>query len=306
MALTVDVVDISKRYGRKWALQATSFRVEAGISVGLIGPNGAGKSTLLRTLLGLTRPSTGNVWFNRTPLWPHPEQAMSQVGGFVDLPRFYPYLTARENLSLLADLIGQSRRRVLEVLREVHLYEVQDQKAGGYSHGMRQRLGLAAALLKKPALIVLDEPHDGLDPARQEEMRCAIEAVRQDLSCTLIMSSHVMQDIERLCDRIAVFEAGRIRYFGGPGDLGRELDEEVLWEVWPVDLALTCLRGMGIWARVSGDGRVAAVWHGRPDLGDVNEVLMRKGLTIRTVVRQQMSLESRLLRYLGDGHVDVR
>lgn len=306
MAVAVEVRQVSKRYGRKQALHPVSFQVPAGAALGLVGPNGAGKSTLLRILLGLTRPGSGNVWYDGRPLWPHPERALAQVGGFVDIPRFYPYLSGYENMALLADLTRQPRTRASDVLSQVNLNQVRDQRVGGYSHGMRQRLGLAAALLKHPSLIILDEPQDGLDPARQEEMRRLIENVRQELGATFIMSSHVMQDIERLCDQIGVFDAGSLRYYGPPAQLGGGRDEEVLWEVWPLEPALGLLEDLGLWAQVTRDGRVAVPWTKRLDLGDVNEFLIQNGLTVRTVVRRRASLESRLLKYLEVSDVDVR
>ena len=306
MAITVEIKRVSKNYGKKAALQAVSLRVDAGTSLGLVGPNGAGKSTLMRVLLGICRPDTGNVWFDGVPLWPAPERVMVRVGGFVDLPRFYPYLSGRENLALLADVTGQPKGRVDEVLDLVRLTPFQNDRSGGYSHGMRQRLGLAAALLKRPALIVLDEPHDGLDPARQEEMCRLINAIRGELGATFIISSHVMADIERLCDQIAVFDAGRLRYAGPPAKLGGPADDEIVWEVSPVDTALGYLRSLGLWARLTPEGVAAAPWDDALDLAEVNQGLMQRGVLVRTVVRRRASLQARLMRYLEVGHVDVR
>ena len=306
MAIAVEVDHVSKRYGHKVALQDTSFNIPAGSALGLIGPNGAGKSTLLRMLVGLARPTCGNIRLDGVPVWPHPERALRKVGGFVDLPGFYPYLSAADNLAMLSDLTGQPRRRVTEVLHAVHLNEVRLEKVGGFSHGMRQRLGIAAALLKKPDLMVLDEPQDGLDPARLEEMRGVIARVRGELGATFIMSSHVMQDIERLCDHIAVFDGGWLKYFGSPGELGREGGEEVWWEIYPAEAAVTYLRGLGIWARYVSENRVRAACALGRDLEEVNRLLIQRGFRIRTVGVGRASLESRLLQYLGDHHVDVR
>lgn len=306
MAVAVDIRRISKSYGRKAALTSVTLRVEAGESLGLVGPNGAGKSTLMRVLLGICRPDSGNVWFNGEPLWPQPERVMTAVGGFVDQPRLYPYLTARENLALLADAANLPRSRADEVLELVHLSQSQHERSGGYSHGMRQRLGLAAAILKRPALLVLDEPHDGLDPARQEEMRRLIDGIRHELRATFIISSHVMEDIERLCDNIAVFDGGRLRYAGPPGILGGPVQDEMVWEVFPLDSALNYLGTMGLWAHLTPEGWVAAPWDDGWDLAELNAGLIRCGVRVHTVVRRRASLEARLLRYLEAGHVDVR
>lgn len=306
MGVAVDVKHLSKRYGPRLALSDVTFHLPAGSALGLVGPNGAGKSTLLRMLLGLAMPTHGTIHYDGQPLWPDPETVMSSVGGFVDMPRFYPYLTAKENLMMLADLTRTPRGRVSEVLDYVRLGSAAGQTVKGFSHGMRQRLGIAAALMKNPRLLILDEPYDGLDPARLEDMRRLIAGVRHDTGATLVMSSHVMGDIERLCDHIAVFEAGQLRYCGSPAELGATTEEEVLWEIWPVDPALDFLAAMGIQARAVGQGQVAAPWHGDWDLSLVNRLLMRRGLALNTVVRRQASLETRLLRYLEDRHVDVR
>lgn len=306
MAIAVEVQNLTKQYGRKIALDDVSFSLAPGSVLGLVGPNGAGKSTLLRMMLGIMRPTRGSISYNGHALWPNPVPTMQHVGGFVDTPKFYPYLTGRENLQLLADLSGGSRRRVEEVLHYVGLDQAAAQRVGGFSHGMRQRLGIAAALLKRPGLVILDEPQDGLDPARLEEMRQLILRVRHELGSTIIMSSHVIADVERLCDRIAVFENGRVRYVGPANTLGGVPAEEVLWEVWPVERALRHLVGLGIEARVAGEGRIAAPWDNRFDLGLVNASLVGHGLMVRTVMRREASLESRLLAYLEDSHVDVR
>lgn len=301
----VEVRGVGKRFGRHWALNPVSFTVPKHGSLGLVGPNGAGKSTLLRIMLGLARPTVGTIYLNQQPLWPGPHRR-SDVGGFVDLPQFYPYLSAGENLTLLADLTGQPRARVGEVLEVVSLQAARQRKVGGFSHGMRQRLGVAAALLKRPGLLILDEPQDGLDPARQEQMRQIIEKVRDELGATLIMSSHMLQDIERLCDLMGVFAQGRLLYFGSPADLGQEWAAEVVWEVSPPGMALEILRERGMWARILADGRVAASWTRMADLGDINRALIRRGAHLATVVRRRAPLESRLLRYLEDVHGGVR
>lgn len=307
MAIAVDVRHVSKSYGRNAVLRDVCLHVPAGSALGLVGPNGAGKSTLLRILLGVARPSLGNVWYNDRPLWPHPEEHLANVGGFVDTPWFYPQLTAQENMWMLADLTQKSRRRADEVLAFVHLQAVKHERVSGFSHGMRQRLALAIALMKNPALIILDEPQDGLDPARLNEMRHLIERVRRESGATLIMASHVMPDIEQLCDFIAVFDEGRIRYFGAPSQLGRGIiSDEVFWEVSPVDSAIGCLAELGITARVTGSSCIVAPWDDQFDLGDVNRMLIKKDIVVRTVARRRAGLDVRLLTYLEDSHVDAR
>lgn len=306
MAVAVEVHNLSKRYGSKVALDGVSLSVSRGTVLGLVGPNGAGKSTLLKMLLGVMRPSAGAIYYDGQPLWPNPTPAMQSVGGFVDSPRFYPYLSGRENLSMLADLARIPRRRVDEVLAYVHLTSSADQRVQAYSHGMRQRLGIATALLKRPGLVILDEPQDGLDPARLDDMRKLIGQVRDELGSTIIMSSHVIADVERLCDEVAVFHHGRVRYVGRATNLGPFGAGEVLWEVRPVERALQHLRAMGLAVYLVHDDFIRAKWDDHWDLGQVNASLMANGVTVRTVTEQVASLESRLLAYLEDAHADVR
>lgn len=306
MAIAVEVQELSKRYGRTVALERVTFHLEPGSVLGLVGPNGAGKSTLLRMLLGLTRPTEGAIYYDGQSLWPDPSRAMRGVGGFVDRPSFYSYLSGRDNLRMLAEMTGVARVRVDAVLHAVHLTEAAGMRVGGYSHGKHQRLGIAAALLKSPGLMILDEPQDGLDPARLEEMRQLLGRVRRDLGTTIIMSSHVIRDVERLCDRIAVFSRGCLRYVGPSDQLGTLGAEEVEWDVYPTDGAILQLVKLGIKARVADDGKVTAPWNPRWDLGAVNAALVKQGILLRTVMRQEVSLEARLLTYWEDYDVDVR
>lgn len=305
MALTVEVKQLSKHYGSKRALYNVSFRLEKGCALGLVGSNGAGKSTLLRILLGLTAPSQGSVAYEGRPLWPHPEKALQRVGGFVDSPHFHSALTAQENLLMMAELLGVRHGRVKEVLDYVHLTDVGHEKVAGFSHGMRQRLGIASALLKEPHLLIFDEPEDGLDPKRLAEMRQLLMDIRSTLHPTIIIASHAIEDLEQLCDQIAVFDQGQLVYWGSPASLGGG-EDEVLWEVSPVFHAMEGLARMGLQARLLRDGRVGVLWDDTLDLGQVNARLISGGLTVKTVIRQVASLESRLLRYLEENHVDIR
>lgn len=306
MALSIEVRDLKKRYGRIQALKGVSLFVPAGSVLGLVGPNGAGKSTFLRVLMGLTRPSRGRVLVGGKSLWPSPERVLASVGGFVDAPAFYPFLSGAENLGLLADFTRQPRARILETLDYVGLVDRASDRVSAYSHGMQQRLGIAAALLKRPDVLVLDEPADGLDPKRLDEMRRLLARLHREFGMTLILSSHLLLDVERLCDNIAVFEWGCLGYFGPPDGLGTSAFVEVLWEAYPRDRALAELNGMGIGAQPIGEQEISATVELGLDLGRVNRVLMDRGVELHTVVRRKASLETRLLAYLEERHADVR
>ena len=203
-----------KRYGEIVAVDHVDLTVEPGDVFGYLGPNGAGKTTSLRMMLGLIRPSQGSVrLFGRDPL-AEGAKALAGVAGFVEEPRFYPYLSGRKNLRLLADYDDvDSRTRIEAMLELVDLRDRAKDRVGGYSHGMRQRLGIAASLIRQPRLLLLDEPTTGLDPAGMRDMR---ELVRRlaDEGITVLLSSHLLGEVEDLCNRVAIVRKGRIVYEG--------------------------------------------------------------------------------------------
>jgi ABC-2 type transport system ATP-binding protein len=211
-----------KRYDDVLAVDHIDLNVDAGDVYGFLGPNGAGKTTTLRMALGLITPSEGTVeLFGRDPMR-EGARALEGVAGFVEAPRFYPYLTARKNLELLAALDGDGAAgRIEEVLASVELTPRAKHKVGGYSHGMRQRLGIAAALLRRPSLLILDEPATGLDPAGMRDMRDLIRRLAGE-GITILLSSHQLPEVQELCDRVAIVESGRVVYEGALADLRRQ------------------------------------------------------------------------------------
>jgi len=208
-----------KRYGDVVAVAGVDLTVEPGDVFGYLGPNGAGKTTSLRMMLGLIRPTEGSAkLFGRDPLVDG-VKALEGVAGFVEGPRFYPYLSGRKNLRLLADYDEpSSSSRIEEVLETVELRDRAKDRVGGYSHGMRQRLGIAAALLREPRLLLLDEPATGLDPAGMRDMRDLIRRLAGD-GITIMLSSHLLYEVEELCNRVAIIRKGSIVYEGELGDL---------------------------------------------------------------------------------------
>jgi ABC-2 type transport system ATP-binding protein len=210
----VETRGLVKRYGEIVAVDHVDLAVEPGDVFGYLGPNGAGKTTSLRILLGLIRPTAGSArLFGRDPLIDG-AKALDGVAGFVEAPRFYPYLTGRRNLRLLADYDDPvSSARIDEVLELVELRDRAKDKVGGYSHGMRQRLGIAAALLRAPRLLLLDEPTTGLDPAGMRDMRQLVRGLAAE-GITILLSSHLLHEVEDLCNRVAIIRRGSIVYQG--------------------------------------------------------------------------------------------
>jgi ABC-2 type transport system ATP-binding protein len=213
-AAPIEARGLVKQYGDITAVDHVDLTVQAGDVYGYLGPNGAGKTTSLRMLLGLIRPDGGSAkLFGRDPL-DDGARALDGVAGFVEAPRFYPYMSGRRNLELVAALDGDGAdRRIDEALDTVDLAGRAKDKVGGYSHGMRQRLGIAGALLRAPRLLLLDEPTTGLDPAGMRDMRVLIRRLA-DQGMTVLLSSHLMGEVEELCDRVAIIGSGKVLYEG--------------------------------------------------------------------------------------------
>jgi ABC-2 type transport system ATP-binding protein len=218
-ATPVEARGLVKRYGDVTAVDDVDLTVGAGEVYGYLGPNGAGKTTSLRMLLGLIRPDAGSVkLFGRDPLL-EGARALDGVAGFVEAPRFYPYLSGRRNLELVAALDGgDAAARIGEALDTVELTARAKDRVGGYSHGMRQRLGIAAALVRDPRLLLLDEPTTGLDPGGMRDMRRLVRRLAGQ-GITVLLSSHLMGEVEELCDRVAIVRTGRVVYEGSLADL---------------------------------------------------------------------------------------
>jgi ABC-2 type transport system ATP-binding protein len=203
----VQTVGLTKRYASRTVVDAINLTVRAGEIYGFLGPNGAGKTTTLRMLLGLIRPTAGTVrLLGRPPGAPDP---LADVGAMIEGPAFYPYLSGRENLKVLARYAGVPLDRVGTVLATVDLTERAGDRYASYSLGMKQRLGVAGALLKQPRLLILDEPTNGLDPAGMADMRTLIRRLGDD-GCTVLLSSHLLGEVQQLCDRVGVIANGRL------------------------------------------------------------------------------------------------
>ncbi len=215
----IEALGLVKRYGERTAVAGVDITVRPGDVYGYLGPNGAGKTTSLRMMLGLITPTAGTArLFGRDP---HVEgaRALDGVAGFVEAPRFYPYLTARKNLELCAAFDGDGATgRIGEALDTVDLTDRAGDRVGGYSHGMKQRLGIAAALLRRPRLLILDEPTTGLDPAGMRDMRELVRRLAGE-GLTVLLSSHLMAEVEELCNRVAIIRLGRILYEGSLDEL---------------------------------------------------------------------------------------
>src|SRR5437763_10506953 len=211
---------LSKKYRRRLAVDQLSLTVEQGDVFGFLGQNGAGKSTTIRMALGLVRPTSGRVSVLGHDMSRHPLRALKRVGAIIEAPAFYENFSGRQNLRMLAAMSGGAERQRIEMVLEiVGLRQRARDPVRVYSHGMRQRLGIAQALLPNPEFIILDEPTDGLDPQGLCEVRTLVRRLRDELGLTVMLSSHLLHEVEQTCNRVAIIDEGRVLYQGSVEDL---------------------------------------------------------------------------------------
>lgn len=217
----LEVDNLNKSFKDFQAVNNLSFSVNQGDIYGFLGPNGAGKSTTLRMILGLIYPTSGTIKFKGEEITAKSRNYLSQIGALIERPDFYTNLSAYNNLSLFAQLskIPDREKRIQEVLREVKLEDRQKSKVKSYSQGMKQRLGIAQALLHKPDLIILDEPSNGLDPQGQADMRELIVKISREMNITVILSSHILSEIEQIANRMLIISRGEKLREGGVQEL---------------------------------------------------------------------------------------
>lgn len=213
MTETVPQVDhVSKVIGKKTILHDVSLSVERGEIFGLLGPNGSGKTTLIRTVVGLIKETKGTITVNGFPLKEQFTSAMKSIGAIIENPEFYDYLTGYQNLKHFANMHeGITAERLDEVIALVKLENSIHAKVKTYSLGMRQRLGVAQAILHKPALLLLDEPTNGLDPAGMREFRTYLQTLCREEGISILIASHLLKEVEALCDRVGIIQDGELK-----------------------------------------------------------------------------------------------
>jgi ABC-type multidrug transport system ATPase subunit len=295
--LVIETRALSKRYGDSIvAVDDLALRVRRGEVYGFLGPNGAGKTTTLRMLLGLVRPTSGQAVVLGAP--PGSPDGLARIGALVEAPAFYPYLSGRDNLRVLAGYAGVGEDRVAAVLDEVRLTARAADRSATYSLGMKQRLGVAAALLKDPELLILDEPTNGLDPGGMAEMREFIRSLGKG-GRTVVLSSHLMGEIEQVSDRVGVIRDGSLVAEGTVEELrgraGLRVRAEPLAEAARLVGALPDVDGI---ATVDGMLDVTVDTAQAPA---INRVLVQAGIAVSELYPQKASLEDVFLELTASG-----
>jgi ABC-2 type transport system ATP-binding protein len=297
MAAAIEIEGLRKEYrrargGRTVAVDGLDLQVPAGGVFGFLGPNGSGKTTTMRCLLGLVRPTAGHVRVLGADVPAALPSVITRVGSVVETPAMFPTMSGRENLLLLARIDGLGRRRVDEVLSLVGLAARGDEAVRRYSLGMRQRLGIGAALLRDPELLVLDEPANGLDPAGIREVRELLRRLGAE-GRTVLVSSHLLSEVEQVCDAVAILRRGRCVEFGPVRDVLSTGEEQLVVRVDDLDAALTVLRRAGIVAEL--DGAVIIVGLPSSDAARVTETLSTERLWVTELRPKEQNLEDQFL-----------
>jgi ABC-2 type transport system ATP-binding protein len=210
--IALQLTNLTKRYGERSSVDGVSFSVPTGVVCGFIGQNGAGKTTTIRLLLGLITPTSGTATVLGKSI-DKPEEYLDRVGAMIEGPAFYPTLSARKNLQVLTRLGGLDDSRIDEVLAQIELADRADDLFRSYSLGMKQRLGIAAALLPNPSLLILDEPTNGLDPQGIREVRTLLRSLA-DRGITILVSSHLLDELQQICDHVVLIDRGQLRFDG--------------------------------------------------------------------------------------------
>ncbi len=288
----IEVKELRKSFGQNQVVDRISFKVESGDVFGFLGPNGAGKTTSMRMMLGLVSPDEGTVAINGYDIGKNFLKAISRVGAIVETPKFYPYLSGRQNLQQIANLHSQvNSMKIDEVLDMVGLSARSDEKVGIYSLGMKQRLGIARALLNDPNVIFLDEPTNGLDPQGMKEIREMICQLAMEKDITFFISTHLLHEVEQTCNKVAILNKGKLITQGTVNELLGKENEHVEIRTPDAYKASNVLKDIGYVKSVKpgDDGLEVELEKGRS--WELNRLLVSHNIIVHYLLPKNQSLE---------------
>lgn len=301
----IEIRNVTKKIGKKTIIDQLNFDVPRGEVFGFLGPNGAGKTTTIRMMVGLMSITKGQILINGLDITNNFERAIRHVGAIVENPEMYKYLTGYQNLQHYARMIpGIGRSRIDEVIKLVGLEIRIKDKVKTYSLGMRQRLGVAQALLHKPSLLILDEPTNGLDPAGIRELRDYLRKLTQEEGISVIVSSHLLSEMELMCDRVAIIQNGKlvdirlIKDFVSNGD-----QISVMFDVDQKERAQQVLAEMDTELKVAVHPEGIEVWINREQISSINAQLVRAEVGVYGIKIVKMSLEDKFLEMTGSDQI---
>lgn len=300
--ITLSVHNLRKKIGRKEIIKGLSFQLKKGEVFGFLGPNGAGKTTTIRMLVGLIKPTSGTIQIGGYNIEDNFEDAMRNLGCIVENPELYPYLTGYDNLLHFARMLdGIGEDRIKEVTELVGLTERIYDKVKTYSLGMRQRLGIAQALLGRPKVLILDEPTNGLDPAGIREMREFIRFLAEDEGLSVLVSSHLLSEIQLLCDRVAIISKGTIIRTDTVHNLLSNR-ERVVWRFHPIETGKQVLTSVTA-IEETEDGTILTEFD-EQKTPEWNKMLVEAGVAVTEMNRKLPVLEDLFLELTGGDHIE--
>lgn len=292
MTTILSVRDVKKVIGKKTIVENISFDVKQGEVFGFLGPNGAGKTTTIRMLVGLIKETEGTISIGGYSIKENFREAMRQIGSIVENPELYTYLTGWENLKQFARMLGGiSDERIIEIAHMVHLDERIHDKVKTYSLGMKQRLGIAQALLGNPKLLILDEPTNGLDPAGIRELREFIHKLVKEENMSVFISSHLLSEVQMICDRVAIIHKGKMITVAKVEELIKTASDRVEWIVTPISKAKDMLEDAEEVREVSIAGdRLLCRMH-ISSISNWNKTFVENGIDVHSVKELVFTLE---------------
>jgi ABC-2 type transport system ATP-binding protein len=295
--MVIETSNLTRRYGKKISVNNLNLHVSKGSIFGFLGPNGAGKTTTIRMLLGLIRPTSGQIRIFNQTLPKHRMQILRRTGSLVESPSYYGHLSGYENLDVIARLLKVPSKRIDEVLGIVRLTSAAKQSVKGYSLGMKQRLGIAAALLGNPDLLILDEPTNGLDPAGIHEIRALIKDLPAQYGITVVVSSHLLGEIDQMATHVGIIERGHLLFQDAIEKLREQNSPKLLLQVDKPLEAKRLLQRAGL--QVSMDGDILQMPNqGLAATEDVNRRLIQAGISVYRITEQSRSLEDIFLDFV--------
>lgn len=287
----VTTVQLAKAFGGTRAVSDLSLQVPRQCVYGFLGPNGAGKTTTIRMLLGLLRPDYGEISIFGLDLGACLKKILRKVGSLVEAPSIYPHLTGRENLRVLTQLVNIRPSRIDEVLRIVDLADAAGKRAGRYSQGMKQRLGLAMALLNEPELLILDEPTNGLDPAGIRDVRELLQHLVAESGVTVFLSSHLLSEVELMATHLGVIHQGRLLFQGTLAELRQARGGHTLIRTKDPRAALALLLGQGVSCQLDRHDALDLGASTPEDAARANRMLVEAGLQVYGIENLNCRLE---------------
>ncbi|MEC0016534.1 ABC transporter ATP-binding protein [Bacillus anthracis] len=292
MTTILSVRDVKKVIGKKTIVENISFDVKQGEVFGFLGPNGAGKTTTIRMLVGLIKETEGMISIGGYSIKENFREAMRQIGSIVENPELYTYLTGWENLKQFARMLGGiSDERIIEIAHMVHLDERIHDKVKTYSLGMKQRLGIAQALLGNPKLLILDEPTNGLDPAGIRELREFIHKLVKEENMSVFISSHLLSEVQMICDRVAIIHKGKMITVAKVEELIKTASDRVEWIVTPISKAKDMLVDAEEVREVSIEGNRLLCRMHISSISNWNKTFVENGIDVHSVKELVFTLE---------------